>query len=131
MLTLYKGFIRPCMECSLHVWGYSTHTALSDRMESKAFRLINSPPLTDFLQPLSHHRNVASLSIFNRYFHANISIVLANCFLLPLNPNLSNLFSFIPFTSKLWNSLPSIFPSSYDLTSFKKEVSRHLSLNFD
>ncbi|MPC28851.1 hypothetical protein E2C01_022063 [Portunus trituberculatus] len=31
-----------------------------------------------------------------------------------------------------WNSLLiSVFPSSYDLTSFKREVSRQLSLNFD
>ncbi|MPC30754.1 hypothetical protein E2C01_024023 [Portunus trituberculatus] len=34
---------------------------------------------------------------------------------------------FILFSGKLWNSLPaSVFPSSYDLTSFKREVSRHL-----
>ncbi|MPC17383.1 hypothetical protein E2C01_010237 [Portunus trituberculatus] len=32
--------------------------------------------------------------------------------------------SFIPFSGKLWNSLPaSVFPT-YDLTSFKREVSR-------
>ncbi|MPC28612.1 hypothetical protein E2C01_021820 [Portunus trituberculatus] len=39
--------------------------------------------------------------------------------------------SFIPFSGKLWNSLPtSVFPSSYNLTYFKREVSRHLSLSF-
>ncbi|MPC16970.1 hypothetical protein E2C01_009814 [Portunus trituberculatus] len=39
--------------------------------------------------------------------------------------------SFIPFSGKLWNSLPvSVFPTSYDLTSFKRKVSRHLSLSF-
>ncbi|MPC53527.1 hypothetical protein E2C01_047422 [Portunus trituberculatus] len=31
--------------------------------------------------------------------------------------------SFIPFSGKLWNSPPaSVFPSSYDLTSFKRKV---------
>ena len=42
--------------------------------------------------------------------------------------------SFIPFSSKFVNSLPSsVFPTSYDLTIliFKREVSRHLSLTFD
>ncbi|MPC26124.1 hypothetical protein E2C01_019255 [Portunus trituberculatus] len=39
--------------------------------------------------------------------------------------------SLIPFSGKLCNSLPaSVFPASYDLTSFKREVSRHLSLSF-
>ncbi|MPC99166.1 hypothetical protein E2C01_094563 [Portunus trituberculatus] len=60
-LTLYKGLIRPF---------------LLDRVESKAFCLINFPPLT--LQPLSHRRNVASLTIFYRYFHVNYSTDLTN-----------------------------------------------------
>ena len=42
LLTLYRGLICPCM-------GY----ALLNRVESKAFRLINSSPLTDCLKPLS------------------------------------------------------------------------------
>ena len=50
LLTLYRGLIRPCMEYASHVWGGSTHTALLNRVESKAFRLINSSPLTDCLQ---------------------------------------------------------------------------------
>ena len=48
LLTLYRGLLNPCM----HVWGGSTHTALLNSMESKAFHLINSSPLTDCLQPL-------------------------------------------------------------------------------
>ena len=38
-------------------WGGSTHTAVLNRVESKAFRLINSSPLTDYLQPLFLCRN--------------------------------------------------------------------------
>ncbi|MPC29407.1 hypothetical protein E2C01_022637 [Portunus trituberculatus] len=123
------------------------------KVESKALRRINSPPLTDCLQSLSHRRNVTSLSIFLRYFQANCSIDLANCipplFLRPRCTKLSSSFhpysaqpsntrvnqysqSFIPFPDKLWISLPaSVFPSSYDLTSFKREVSGHLSQAFD
>ena len=47
LLALYRGLIRPYMEYSSHVWGGSTHTALLNRVESKAFRIINSPPLID------------------------------------------------------------------------------------
>ena len=53
LLTLYRGLIRPCMEYASHVWGGSTHAALLNKVESKAFRLINSSPLTDCLQPFS------------------------------------------------------------------------------
>ena len=140
------------MEYASHVWGGSTHIALLNRVEAKAFRLINSSPLTDCLQPLSHRRNVASLALFYRYFHANCSSDLANCVppLLPRpyctrlasssqpysvhlsNARVNQYFqSFIPFSGKLWNSLPaSVFPPAYDLNCFKREVSRHLSPSF-
>ena len=134
--------------CFSHMGGGSTHTALLNRVESKAFRLINSPPLTNCLPSLNHRRNVASLTIFYRYFHAHCSLELAACLPPPLPrprctrlsthshpysvylPNArvnQYLHSFIPFTGKLWNSLPvSIFPPSYNLAFFKREVSRHL-----
>ncbi|MPC82686.1 hypothetical protein E2C01_077366 [Portunus trituberculatus] len=113
------------------------------RVESKVFRLITSHPLSDCLQPLS---------IFYRYLNDNCSIDLVICMppilLRPRCTRLSSSFhpfsvqlintrvnqysqSFIPFTVKLWNCLPaSVFPSSYDLTSSKTEVSRHLSQAF-
>ena len=50
-----------------------------NRLESKAFRLINSTPLTDCLDSLSHRRNVAYLSILYCYFYADCSSELANC----------------------------------------------------
>ena len=116
-----------------------THTALLNRVESKAFRLINSPPLTDCLVFLSHRRNVASLSLFYRHFHADCSSQLANCMppslprprftklstSHPFSVHLSNarinqyFNSFTPFTGKIWNSLRlSVFPPAYDLNSF-------------
>ncbi len=79
LLTVYKDLVRPCLEYACHVWGWggSTHTALLDRVESKTFRLISS--LTKCGQPLKLRRNVASLSIFYSYFHANCSSDLTNC----------------------------------------------------
>ena len=94
LLAPYKSLIRPCMEYGSHVWGGSTHTALLNRVESKAFRLINSPPLTDCLDFLSHQRNVAFLSLFYRYLHADCSSELANCMPLPLSVSLHKTFYF-------------------------------------
>ena len=64
--------------------GESTLKALLNRVKSKAFHPIKSPPLTDYLDSLSHHRNVASLSILCCYFHADCSSELANCMPPPL-----------------------------------------------
>ena len=141
---------------SAHVWsialmsgGGSTHIALLNRVEFKAIRLINSPPLTDCLDSLSHRRNVApylsSTAIFMlTALHKLLTactppIPRSHCNRLstashPYSVYLPNarvnqyLNSFIHYTGKLCNSLPlSVFPPVYDLNSFKREVSRHLS----
>ncbi|MPD03931.1 hypothetical protein E2C01_099590 [Portunus trituberculatus] len=64
-------------------------------------------------------------------FYGTYETLAAQGFLLPLT-HIVQLFnarvnqysqSFIPFSGKLWNFLPvSVFPISYDLTSFKREV---------
>merc|ERR1711980_84937 len=86
------------------------------------------------------------------FFHGNCSSELANCMPPPLrrprctrlstyshpsSVQLSNvrvnqhLHSFIPFTGKLWNSLPkSIFPPAYDLLLQKRSVKAPLLLNW-
>src|ERR1044072_8311266 len=61
LLALYRCVVRPCMEYASHIWGGSTHTALLEKVESRAFRLINSPAL----QSLSARRIVASLSLLS------------------------------------------------------------------
>ena len=125
-----QGHYPPIYGVWLSCLGASTHTDLLNRVESKTFRLINSAPLT--LDSLNHRRYVASLFIFNRYFHADCSSELANCMPPPLPrtrctrlstfshpdsvhlPNVrvnQYLHSFIAYTGKLWNSLPlSVFP---------------------
>ncbi len=130
------------MEYACHMWGGSTHTALLDRVESEAFRLISAPPLINCVQPLKLRRNVASLSIFYHYFHANCFSDLTNCMPpLLLRPRCTRLASaahpysvqiprarvnrhsqsFIPFTGKLRNSLPlSIFLPFLQLRFFQE-----------
>ena len=147
LLALYKGAVRPCMEYSSHVWGGSTHTALLEKIESKAFRLINCHPLTSSLQSLPTRRNIAALSLFYRYYHGQCSRELSECIPPPLrrvggtrlsanshsfsvqlsNPRINKFSqSYFYYASQLWNSLPSsVFPFSYDLNCFKRRVSGH------
>ena len=141
-----QGTYPPMCGVWLSYLGGSTHTALLNRVESKTFRLINSPPLTDCLDFISHCRNVASLFIFYRYFHADCSSGLANCMPPPSRGLAAQdfllLLILIP-SIYLMQELTSIFTLSsfalvnsrtlflclffYDLNCFKRGVSRHLS----
>jgi hypothetical protein len=144
LLALYRGVVRPCMEYASHVWGGSTHTARLEKVESKAFRLIHSPPLTDSLQSLSARRTVASLSLYYRYYNGHCSSELSSRmppslrrarttrlstqshpFSVQLSDPRLNRYSlsYMYTTGKVWNTLPSsIFPPSYDLHTFKRRV---------
>ena len=134
-----QDLIRSYMVYGSHAWGGSTHTALLNRVESKALRLINSPPLTDCLDSLSHRHNVTSLSNFYGSFHAYCSYELANCMppslprprctrhfssSHPYSVHLPNarinqyLQSFIPYTlNSKTLFLCLFFPSAFDLNS--------------
>ena len=148
LLKIYKGLIRPCLEYCSHVWGASSYTYLLDRVESKAIRLIGDATVTSSLDSLSLRRKVASLSLFYRYYFGRCSDELAGCIPPPLarprntrqasfmnrhavgicNPRVGRYGDcFFHSTSLLWNSLPdSVFPSSYNLPLFKRQVYRHL-----
>merc|ERR1712002_782631 len=103
---------------------------------------------TSSLDSLSLRRKVASLSLFYRYYFGRCSLELASCIPPPLerprntrqsanahrysvsiaNSRVNSFDNcFFPSTSKLWNSLPkSVFPNSYNLSSFKRQVYHHL-----
>ena len=152
LFKLYVGLIRPCLEYCSHVWGYSPSVSLLDRVESKAIRLINDHSLTSSLDPLSLRRKVASLSLFYRYYFGRCSSELSERIPQPLrrprctrqaaishrysvelcNPRISRYNDcFFPSTSRLWNSLPSsVFPDSYNLASFKREVYHYFLTRF-
>ena len=160
ILTLSPVFLAPiCLlgtrAWSVFVWsnlcmfgGSSTHTVLLDWVESKAFHVINSSPLTDWLSAASF--SLPKYCIFflsYHHFHANCSTDLAKCIRhLLLQPCCTRLSSsshpcsvqlsntrvnqysqpFRPFSGKLWNSLhASVFPSLYNLMFFNREISRH------
>ena len=67
-LHLYKSTIRPCMEYCCHVWAGapSCYLELLDKLQKQICRIVG-PSLAASLEPLTHCRNVARLSLFYRY----------------------------------------------------------------
>ena len=96
------------------------------------------------LEPLAHCRNVASLSLFYRYYFGRCSSELAQLVPLPFSQGRSTRYSdrlhdfsvtipicykdvhvnsFFCCTAKLWNSLPiECFPLIYDLVALSPEL---------
>ena len=73
-LYLYKSTIRPCMECCSHVWvgAPSCYLELLDKLQKRICRIVGPSPAAS-LEPLAHCRNVASLSLFYRYYFGRCS----------------------------------------------------------
>ena len=67
-LYLYKSTIEACMEYYCHVWAGapSCYLKLLDQLQKQIWRTVG-PSLAASLEPLVHHPNVASLSLFYRY----------------------------------------------------------------
>ena len=76
-LYFYKSTIRPCMEYCCHVWAGapSCYLKLLDKQQKQICRTVG-PSLAAFLEPLAHRRNVASLSLFYRYYFDKCSFEL-------------------------------------------------------
>ena len=130
-LYLYKSTIRPCMEYWCHVWaGAPTcYLELLDKLQKRICRTVG-PALAASLEPLAHHRNVASLSLFYRYYFGRCSSELAQLVPLHYSRGRSTRYSdrlhdfsvtiprcykdvyvnsFFPRTARLWNTLPLSF----------------------
>ena len=146
-LYLYKSTIHPCMEYCCHIWAGATgcYLELLDKLQKRIRRIVG-PLLAASLEPLAHRRNVASLSLFYRYYFGRCSSELAQLVPLPFSRRRSTRYSdrlhdfsvtiprcykdvnsFFPRTAKLWNSLPmECFPLTYDLSGFKSRINKHL-----
>ena len=146
---LYKFTIRPCMEYCCHVWaGAPTcYLELLDKLQKRICRTV-CPSLTASLEPLAHRRNVASLSLFYRYYFGRCSSELAQLVPPPYSRGRSTCYSdrlhyfsvtiprcykdvyvnrFSPHTARLWNSLPiECFLLTFDLSGFKSKINRYL-----
>ena len=148
-LYLYKSIIRPCMGYCCHVWAGapSCYLDLLDKLQKRICRIVG-PSFAASLEPLAHRRNVASLSLFYRYYFVRCSSELTQLVPLPFSLGRPSRYSdrlhdfsvtiprcykdvyvnsFFPGTDKLWNSLPiECFPLTNDLSGFKSRINRHL-----
>ena len=68
-LYLYKSTIRSCMEYCCCAWAgaCSCYLKLLDELQKWIYRTVG-PSLDASLEPLAHHRNVASISLFYRCY---------------------------------------------------------------
>ena len=85
-LYLYKSTVGPCMEYCSHLWAGSPscYLELLDELQKQICRAVG-PSLTASLEPLAHHRNVASLSLLFRYCFGRCSSELAQLVPLPFS----------------------------------------------
>ena len=85
-LYLYKSTIRLCMEYCCYVWAgaSSCYLELLDKLQKQICRIVG-PSLAASLEPLAHRRNVASLSLFYRYYFGRCSSELAQLVPLPFS----------------------------------------------
>ena len=137
------------MEYYGHVWAGapSCYLELLDKLENRICRTAG-PSFAASLEPLAHRRNVASLSLFYRYYFGTRSSEPAQLVPLPFSRGRSTRYfdrlhdfyvtttrcykdvyvnSFFPRTARLWNSLPiECFPLAYNLNGFKSRINRHL-----
>ena len=137
------------MEYCCHVWAGapSCYLELLDKLQKRICRTVGLS-LAAFLETLTHHRNVASLSLFYRYNFGRCSSKLAQLVPHPFPRGRSTRYSerlydfsvtiprcykdvyvssFFPRTARLWNSLRiEYFPLTYDLRGFKSRINRYL-----
>ena len=145
-LYLYKSTRRPCTEYCWYFWAgaRSSHLELLDQLLKRICRTVGLL-LGAFLVHLAHHRNVASWSLFYRYYFGRCSSQLVplpyswgrstryfdrlHDSSIPISRCYKDVYvnSFFSRTARPWNSLPiECFPLTYDLNCFKSRTSRHL-----
>ena len=137
-LYLYKSTIEPCVEYCCHGWAGapSCYLELLDKLQRWICMTVG-PSLAACLGPLAHRRNVASLSLFYRYYFVRCSSELVELVSLPNSGERSTgdsdrlhyfsvtiathykdtyVYSLFPRTARLWSSLPmECFPLTYGL----------------
>ena len=103
-LYLYKPTIRPYMECSCHTWAGapSCYLELLDELQKQICWTVG-PSLAASLEPLAHCQNVASLSLFYRYYFGRCSSELAQLVPLPFSRGRSTRYSdrLLDFSAKI------------------------------
>jgi len=149
MLLLYKSLIRPHLEYCSHLLDSASKGSLLliEKLQNRTMRILGcSDPYEENILPMSHRRNVGSLSLLYRYFHGHCSKELLGLVPAPQHVGPATRYaaashprsrtkhhmkSFFPRTVRLWNSLPSsVFLADYDLAQFKRNVNSALKSQF-
>ena len=136
------------MEYSCHIWAIapSCYLELLDKLQKQICRTVG-PSIAASLEPLAHPQNVASLSLFYKYYFGRCSLEVAPLVPIPFSrgrfthysDRLHNFSvtiprcykdvyvnSFFHHTARLWNSLPiGCFSLTYYLHS-KSTINRQL-----
>ena len=134
-LYLYKSTTCSCMEycCYVLAGAPNCYLELLDKLQKWICRTVG-PSLAASLEPLAHRRNVASLSLFCRYYFGRCSSELPQVVLLPFSQGRSSRYSdrlhdfsvTIPWCSNNVSLPIECFPLMYDLDGFKSRINRHL-----
>ena len=125
----------------------SCNLELLDKLQKRICRTVG-PSHAASLEPFSHRRNIASVSLFYRYYFGRCSSELAQLVPLPYSRGRSSRYSdrlhdfsvtisrcykdvyvnsFFLRIARLWNCLPiECFPLTYDLNGFKSRINRYL-----
>ncbi|CAH2242801.1 jg25120 [Pararge aegeria aegeria] len=149
-LALYQAQVRTSMEYCSHLLGGSAKYQFEalDSVDRSARRIIGDKLLTQAkLHSLQHLRNVACLSVFFRIYFGECAQELHN--LVPPSPFYHRtarhherwhpyvvdipstrtkrfLSTFLIRAAKMLNALPAtVFPATYNLSTFKARVNRH------
>ena len=145
-LYLCKSTIHPCMEYCCH-FCTGAYLELLDKLQNQICKTVGASIATS-LEPLAHHQNVVTLSLFYMYYFGRCSSELAQLVPFPFSRGMSICYSdrlhdfsvtiskcysdvyvnsFFPCRARLWNSLPiQCFPLTYDQKNFKSRINRHL-----
>ena len=148
-LYLYKSTIQSCMEYCCHIWtGALAATWSCQTNYKKEYAGLLVLHLLLLLNHLSHHRNVARLSLFYMYYFGRYSSELSKVAPFPFSQGRSTPYSdrlhdfsvtiprcckyvyvnsFFSCTARLRYYLPrECFPLTYNLNGFKSRINRHL-----
>ena len=119
-VALYKSTIRPCMEYCYHFWAGtpSCYLAFLDKLLKQICRIVG-PSLAVSLEPLALRRNVASLSLFYRFFYfGRYSSELAQLVLLPYSRGRSTHYS--DQMQDFFVTIPRCYKMSVSTVSFQQ-----------
>ena len=151
MWVTLKSIIWPYMVGHFWFGAPSCYFDLLDKLHKQICRIFG-PSLAASHEPLAHHWNVASLSLFCTYYFGRCSSELIQLVSFPYSWGRSTCYSnrlhdfsvtiprcykdvyvnsFFPRTARLWNSLPiECFPLTYNINGFTSRINRQLLTNF-